>query len=819
MNKSGAIVFFPYLSPQMFQGLDTLKLGSDNNITIGDGRLFSQPFQNIANSDLSNEYGSCESLRGVINTPNGLYYISQAQGKIFHYGGKGLDPISNNGMKWWFNKYLPSQLIKQFPELEGTVLADNPVVGVGCQTIYDPNDDTVYFMKKDYKVKSKFNTSVTYDSDRGFLDGLSPIILGDPIYFDDASWTISYDPKSKAWISFHDWHPELALPSINHFFTTKTITTTIPQCPPGYTFNNVSGLCEIVINTTEPSNVTVEDLPATISGGAQECLIDIVICIDASGSTGGPVAGSGSLGDAELLWLVAFIDDPSIQALLVSGAMQIGFQVWGTFSAIGDPTGTSESMLNAVTGAQARLWYFNNWVSVGGTTNPQVARTNGLVQLNDKSNSALAADYPTRSASPFFKQILIVVTDGTTISSGPTTLIPQSFNGLQSANVIPGATGPLNQELMSVFVGPNANLPNPTILDQITVGAGAGPANTYYGATGVGIPGPNQFTMRSDLPATLTATAQAIVGVLCGVPIVCTCQAGYTLVYPNPATGGLWTESSGVCDNITPPICRKVTCACPPTIIPGTVTTELGICPDTFPGLGQIGDPNWVNPTPPLCNYFFSLQTPPNYNVGSFWRHNYRCDSFANFYDQAYPWEVELVANTGQTVNTLRSIEYQLEVYVYKGDLHDACGDDKWEDLDFNFDRSVIYNNEQVSGLLTLVPTPFNNPILELTYPIITTNNINILCSKVEQKYRFNQFWDITNDRGEFTNAQQPIWDTELNGYIKNLNPINLNYFKSPLQHKKFRNYFTNVILRRNSSSDRKMLLRLNNTKLLTSLR
>jgi hypothetical protein len=46
-----------------------------------------------------------------------------------------------------------------------------------------------------------------------------------------------------------------------------------------------------------------------------------------------------------------------------------------------------------------------------------------------------------------------------------------------------------------------------------------------------------------------------------------------------------------------------------------------------------------------------------------------------------------------------------------------------------------------------------------------------------------------------------------------------LNYLKSPLQHKKFRSYFTNVILRRSNSGNRKMLLRLNNTKLLISLR
>ena len=108
IKTNGAIILFPYLSPQMFQGVDTLRTSLDTKLTIGDGGLFSQPFQNIVNSDLSNEYGSCESLRSVMNTPVGLFFISQAQGKIFHFTGQTLDPISNAGMKWWFNKYLPS---------------------------------------------------------------------------------------------------------------------------------------------------------------------------------------------------------------------------------------------------------------------------------------------------------------------------------------------------------------------------------------------------------------------------------------------------------------------------------------------------------------------------------------------------------------------------------------------------------------------------------------------------------------------------------------------------------------------------------------
>ena len=843
INKSGAIVFFPYLSPQMFQGLDTLKTGLDTKITIGDGGLFSQPFQNITNSDLSNEYGSCESLRGVMNTPMGIFYISQAQGKIFHYAGKGLDPISNKGMKWWFNKYLPSQLIRQYPELEFSKLSDNAVVGVGCQSVYDPNDDIAYFMKRDYRVKSEWVSQMQFIPDKGgfVLNSSINITLGDPIYFDDASWTISYDPKSKAWISFHDWHPEFSIPSINHFFTTKTIIGDVPQCPPGYNFNPDNGLCEQSENDTVGATIDVNEIISTVTGGSTNCKLDIVIAMDWSGSTGTPGGDTGYLdcttgtidngvtdinaASAQLVWLHQFMSNPAISQEMTAGNLQIGFQGWSSSGLRWMQPG-NKSMTHTVSPSDACNWYTSTWPEYGstnlvaaiGTQNPTSGQ-GGLAQLNDKTNSSLGD----RTADSNFTQILIVVTDGT---DGNESLLVENF---QSPNILAGISQATNtgqwaldnlgsatkQEIYGVFCGQGTNVPlNAIILNNAS--------NTTYN-TFTETPGPNQFTMNASESSELDATADAVAADVCSAPITCTCPSGYTPVYVNFATN-LYTESTGICSYERPPVCRQVTCSCPVSTVPNSITTETGTCPDASPGIFAIGDPNWVNPDPKLCNYFYYDSVNPNFGVGSIWRHNARCDSYANFYGEQYPWEIELVANTGQTVNTVRSMEYQMEAYVYKNDPGYLCGDDKWEDLNFNFDQSIIYNNEQVSGILQLIPTPFNNPILELTYPIINLNSIDILCSKVEQKYRFNQFWDITNDRGEFADAagvvtEQPIWDTEVNGYIKNLNFINLNYLKSPLQHKKFRHYFTNVILRKMDSGNRNMLLRLNNTKLLTSLR
>ena len=76
------------------------------------------------------------------------------------------------------------------------------------------------------------------------VDAITEINLEQSEYFTDISWTVSYDPKIKGWISFHDWHPELTLSSHKHFLTTKTIGLDEPYCPPGYTFDQVTGRCE-----------------------------------------------------------------------------------------------------------------------------------------------------------------------------------------------------------------------------------------------------------------------------------------------------------------------------------------------------------------------------------------------------------------------------------------------------------------------------------------------------------------------------------------------------------------------------------------------
>lgn len=416
--KTGAMFMMARQSPLMFMGVETFQLDGGAKVTIGDGALFSGPqqLQAVINSDESYEYGSCQNKYSTLSCTHGVFWVSQDQGKIFQYAG-GVNEISRDGMKWWFAKYLPSELLKVYPTYP---LYDNPVIGVGVQTIYDNTNEIVYFTKKDYR---PVYTDLLLDGHLfyKYVNGVKTYYSFDSEAFEDASWTISYDPKSKMWMSFHDWKPTMLIPGKAHF--------------------------------------------------------------------------------------------------------------------------------------------------------------------------------------------------------------------------------------MSV-------------------------------------------------------------------------------------------------------------------------------------------------------------------NLDSIWKHNLRCDKYCNFYGIDFPFEVEFVSSTGQSVTTVRNIEYILEAYK----TFNNCRD-KFHLLDENFDQALIYNSEQISGLLELVIKDKSNPTALLGYPQITQGLIKIHCSKEENKYRFNQFWDITTDRGEFTYKEIPMFVTRPNGYQYDINAKYVNYKKSALERKKFRHMVNRVLLRKVASNDVKMLFKLSNQKLLLSPR
>jgi len=220
VGMSGMLFTFPTTGPLFYQGVDQLTTNLGKKVTIGDGGLFSNPPSSAVNADPAFEYGSSQNIRSVIYSPAGLYYVSMNQGKIFAYG-EGLKEISQNGLKWWFSLFLPYKLTEDFPEFP---YVDNPVAGIGVQSMYDNRDSILYFSKKDYKLKPGLS-KVSYNriTNKFNYQG-AQYQLGHPLIFENASWTVSFDPKNGVFISYHDWHPDLAFSSKQTVLTIKNNT-------------------------------------------------------------------------------------------------------------------------------------------------------------------------------------------------------------------------------------------------------------------------------------------------------------------------------------------------------------------------------------------------------------------------------------------------------------------------------------------------------------------------------------------------------------------------------------------------------------------
>ena len=214
-SRTGVLYFFTQAPVKIHSGIDELQTANGVKVILGDGGLFARPPQSLTNTDF--DYTECQSSNGVVSTPYGIFFISQTQGKIFNITDTPVDISSP--LKWHLAEYLPSKLVKDFPDF---ALIDNPTIGIGCTAAYDNTNEIVYFCKVDYQIRNEFKNRITYLKDNIFLlDKRTKVLLQNPTYFKSASWTLSYDPKMKSYISFHDWHPEGIIQSDTHFMTVK----------------------------------------------------------------------------------------------------------------------------------------------------------------------------------------------------------------------------------------------------------------------------------------------------------------------------------------------------------------------------------------------------------------------------------------------------------------------------------------------------------------------------------------------------------------------------------------------------------------------
>jgi len=211
-------VLLPILERSLLKtkGKEDLNLSDTSSVALGSGDLFENEPDEVLFTDRG--YGGTLSQFSVATSRYGHFSVDKMTGKVFLLA-KELEEVSNYGLKEFLLRRLTSWSLLEYG-LPSNI--DIPTIGIGIISTWDPKYARFILTKLDKMPTDAFISLHTAgdldwnEYSRHFIntDTADLIDWDDAIYFEDASWTISYYPALKIWGSLHDFYPN------TYFYTT-----------------------------------------------------------------------------------------------------------------------------------------------------------------------------------------------------------------------------------------------------------------------------------------------------------------------------------------------------------------------------------------------------------------------------------------------------------------------------------------------------------------------------------------------------------------------------------------------------------------------
>jgi hypothetical protein len=162
-------------------------------------------------------------------------------------------------------------------------------------------------------------------------------------------------------------------------------------------------------------------------------------------------------------------------------------------------------------------------------------------------------------------------------------------------------------------------------------------------------------------------------------------------------------------------------------------------------------------------------------NTGSIWRHLTDTLNYNKFYGNIEPYIIEYPFSYQSYDEILQNIKDYSKVYNYLPLVDGVFNDNAQIQVDNQwFNKAVLYNGQQSTGVLELVPKPINNLSAYLTYPMYNTNSKTIMYTKSDNFYQYNTFWSLVK------NKSIPLFMTSCDSLSidKVVNQTNMDYGK-----------------------------------------
>jgi len=135
-------------------------------------------------------------------------------------------------------------------------------------------------------------------------------------------------------------------------------------------------------------------------------------------------------------------------------------------------------------------------------------------------------------------------------------------------------------------------------------------------------------------------------------------------------------------------------------------------------------------------------------NTGSIWRHLTNTVHYNKYYGNVEPYIIEYPFAYQSYDEILQNVKDYSRVYNYLPSADGVFNDNRKIEVDNQwFNKAVLYNGQQSTGILELVPKPINNLKQYLNYPIYNTYSKTITYTKSDNFYQYNTFWGLVKNK------------------------------------------------------------------------
>lgn len=135
-------------------------------------------------------------------------------------------------------------------------------------------------------------------------------------------------------------------------------------------------------------------------------------------------------------------------------------------------------------------------------------------------------------------------------------------------------------------------------------------------------------------------------------------------------------------------------------------------------------------------------------NTASLWKHLANTLIYNTFYGNIEPYVIEYPFAYEYYDEILQNVKDYTKAYRYLPIPDGVFNDNaKIETNTVYFNKAVLYNGQQSTGILELAPKPINNLKEYMKYPVYNAESKTITFTKSDNFYQYNTFWSLVKDK------------------------------------------------------------------------